>query len=177
MATTLTRWDPSAEMSTFRGAMDRLFEQSFGRLPSMRNSEELGPTSLALDVTENGSEYVIKAAVPGIDPKDVDISIEDDVLSIKGTFEKVDEQKEEQYLRRELRFGSFQRSLRLPPQVDFDKANANFEHGMLTLTLPKRPEARARSIKITPQGVIEGEAKNAATNGNGHSNGEQPSHN
>lgn len=159
MPTALTRWDPATEFSTMRNLMDRLFDQSFGRLPSMRGGEDLGPSSLGLDVIENGDNFVVKAAVPGVDPKDVEISVEDDILSIKGEFEKKEETNEENYLRRELRYGSFQRTLRLPPTVDAEHAEAHFENGLLKLTLPKKAEARARSIKITPNGVIEGESQ------------------
>lgn len=158
MATNVVaRWDPFQEIAGMRNAMDRLLEQSFGRLPAFRNGEELGPTSLGLDVMETNDSFVIKAAIPGVDPADVDISVEDDVLTIKGEFEHKEESQESQYLRRELRYGSFQRALRLPPTVDADRAQADFEHGMLRLTLPKKPEARARSIKITPKGVVEGQ--------------------
>jgi HSP20 family protein len=153
------------EFSTFRTAMDRLFDQSFGRLPQLRGGEDLGPTSLGLDVLENGNEFVVKAAIPGVDPKDVEISIDDDVLTIRGSFEKAEEQQEETYIRRELRYGNFQRALRLPPLVDVEKAQASFEHGMLKLTLPKKAEARSRSLKITPQGVIEGQRDPGQSNG------------
>src|SRR5688572_22770862 len=140
MATTLTRWDPFAEMSAMRNVMDRLFDQSVGRFPALaRNGEELGAATLGLDVYETGDELVVKAAVPGVDPKDVEISVDDDILSIKGSFEQRDEVNDEGWLRRELRYGNFQRQLRLPPTVDAEKAEAHF-----------------RSFKITPQGVIEG---------------------
>ncbi|MBA4181726.1 MAG: heat-shock protein Hsp20 [Anaerolinea sp.] len=159
MPNTLTRWDPATEFTTMRSLMDRLFDQSFGRLPAIRGGEDLGPSGLGLDVIETGDSFVVKAAVPGIDPKDVDISVEDDVLTIKGEFQQKEEASDENYLRRELRYGSFHRTLRLPPSVDVERADARFEHGMLKLTLPKKPEARARSIKITTDGVIEGEAQ------------------
>lgn len=156
MATALTRWDPSADFAAMRNLMDRFFDQPLGRLP-FRPGEDLGTTNLSLDVVENGDTYVIKAAVPGIDPKDVEISVDEDVLTIKGEFSKQEETKDENYIRREIRTGSFQRQLRLPPTVEPEKAQASFEHGMLTLSIPKKAEARARSIKITPQGVIEGQ--------------------
>jgi HSP20 family protein len=155
-SSSLTRWDPFTELASMRSVMDRLFDQGFARVPAIRASEELGAASLGLDVFETNDALVIKAAVPGIDPADVEIAVEDDVLSIKGSFEKKDEVTDENYVRRELRYGSFARSLRLPPTVDAEKAQAQFEHGMLRLSLPKKPEARSRSIKITPQGVIEG---------------------
>lgn len=163
MPANVTRWDPALEMANMRGLMDRLFDQSFGRFPGFRNAgEDFGIANLGLDVYETGEEYVIKAQVPGIAPEDVDISVEDDVLTISGEFTHKDEAKEDQYLRRELRYGSFHRALRLPPTVEAEKAQATFEHGVLKLTLPKRPEARARSIKITPQGVLEGEKHEAS---------------
>jgi HSP20 family protein len=163
MATSLTRWDPAADFTAMRNVMDRLFEQSFPRLP-FRNGEEFSNATLSLDVIENGDTYVIKAAIPGVDPKDVEISVDEDVLTIRGEFNRQEESSEENYLRREIRFGSFQRQLRLPPTVEPEKAEATFEHGMLKLSLPKKAEARARSIKITPQGVIEGGQDGAQAN-------------
>lgn len=156
MATALTRWDPAADFAAMRNLMDRVFDTSFPRLVPFRNGgEDLGPANLNLDVLETGDSFVIKAAIPGVDPKDVEITVEDDVLTIKGEFEHKEEANEENYLRREIRYGAFQRQLRLPPTVDAEHAQAAFEHGMLRLSIPKKPEARARSIKITPQGVIE----------------------
>lgn len=160
MATALTRWDPAADFAAMRNVMDRLFDQPFTRLP-FRASEDLGNTTLSLDVVENGDSYVVKAAVPGVDPKDVEISVDEDVLTIKGEFNKQEETTDENYIRREIRSGSFLRQLRLPPTVEPEKAEAKFEHGMLTLSIPKKAEAKARSIKITPQGVIEGEKAGA----------------
>jgi HSP20 family protein len=159
MATNLIRWDPMQEIANMRSLMDRLFDQGMTRLPG-RAGEEFATSGLALDVYETNDSFVVKAAVPGVDPKDVEISVDDDILTIRGESEQKEEANEGQYLRREVRFGSFQRQLRLPPTVDAEKASATFEHGMLKLSLPKKPEARARSIKITPQGVIEGEKQN-----------------
>lgn len=157
MPTTLTRWDPFAEMSAMRTMMDRLFDQSLGRFPALaRSGEDLGAATLGLDVYETGEEYVVKAAVPGVDPKDVEISVDDDVLTIKGEFQQQEEVEEDGWLRRELRYGSFHRQLRLPPTVDAEKAQATFEYGVMKLSIPKKPEARSRSFKITPKGVIEG---------------------
>ena len=156
MATTLTRWDPFADFATMRNLAERLFDQGVGRFPALRNGgDDLQAAALGLDVYETNDEYVVRALVPGVDPKDVDISVDDDVLTIKGEFSQRDEVNDDSFLRRELRYGSFQRSLRLPPTVDAEKASASFEHGMLKLSIPKKPEARAKSIKITPQGVIE----------------------
>lgn len=176
MASSVNRWDPLTEVSAMRNAMDRIFEQSVGRLPTFRGGEDLGMSALGMDVFETNDSYVVKAAIPGVDPKDVDISIDDDVLTISGEFEQKDESKEENYIRREMHYGSFRRSLRLPPTVDADKANAEFEHGIMKLTLPKRPEARARSLKITPQGVVEAGKQNGGSQQPGHEGDETPEH-
>ena len=156
MPATVTRWNPNQEFVGLRHAMDRLFDQRFGRLPAFRGADELGASTLGLDIFETGTEYVVKAAIPGVDPKDVEISIEDDVLTIKGETRKESAESNENWIRQELSYGNFQRSLRLPPTVEAEKAQATFDHGMLKLSLPKRPEARARYIKITPQGVVDG---------------------
>ncbi len=156
--TTLTRWDPFQELATMRTSLDRVFDQAFPRMPALfRNGEDFGSASLSLNVRENAEGYVVEAAVPGVDPNDVEIQVDDDVLTIRGEFRQSDEAKDEEYVRREIRWGAFERSLRLPPTVDAENASAQFEHGILKLTLPKKPEARAKTIKITPPGVIEGE--------------------
>lgn len=154
MATSIMRWDPAAEFNQLRETMDRLFN-NFGRWPVLRD-EGLGAHTLPVDVHETADSYVVTAAIPGVKPEDVDVSIEDGVLTIKGEFRREENVEERNYLRRELQYGAFERSLRLPPSVDFDKAEATFEDGMLKLSLPKRPEARPRSIKITPKAAIEG---------------------
>ena len=154
MATSIMRWDPAAEFNQLRDTMERLFN-NFGRWPVVRD-EGLGAHTLAVNVYETPDAYVVTAAVPGVKPEDVDVSIEDGVLTIKGEFRWQDNVDEQHFLRRELHYGAFERSLRLPPSVDFDNAEATFENGMLTLNLPKRPESRPRSIKITPKGAIEG---------------------
>jgi len=156
MARALARWDPFTEIANMRSAFDRIFEDNFPR-PARAGGEEIGGGNLGLDVYETPEEFVIRAAVPGVEPKDVEITVDEDVLTISGESRKEEEVKEEHYHRRELRVGSFQRSLRLPPTVDPEKATASFENGLLKLSIPKKPEAKARSIKITPQGVIQGE--------------------
>jgi HSP20 family protein len=176
MATTISRWDPMNDVSAMRNAMDRIFEQSVGRLPAFRGGEDLGMSALGMDVYETNDSYVVKAAIPGVDPKDVDISVDDDILTISGEFNQKDESNNENYIRREMRYGSFQRSLRLPPTVDADKADAQFEHGVLKLTLPKKPEARARSLKITPHGVVEAGKQDGGSLQPGQQNEEQMQH-
>ncbi len=151
MARTLTRWDPFAELASMRTAFDRVFDQA----PRVNGAQNGGAATLGIDVYETPDELVVKAAVPGINPDDVEISVDDDVLTIKGEHRHEEETKDETWHRRELRFGSFHRALRLPPTVDAERATAGYENGMLKLTLPKKAEAKPRSIKITPAGVTE----------------------
>ena len=153
--TTITRWNPVNELIEFRNAMDRVFDERLRPTFRAATNEDLGGSGLSMDVTETNDEFVVTAAVPGVSPDDVNIEIEDDVLTISGEFKREDKSQGEQYIRQELHYGSFERALRLPPTIDAEKADAQFEHGILRLVLPKRPEARSRTLKITPKGVIE----------------------
>ena len=118
MPNSLTRWDPFSELQNFRSAMDRQFEQMFGRPMVGRGGEELQTHTLGLDVIETNDSFTVKAALPGIDPKDVEISIDDDVLTIRGEkkFERKDDKENYHFVERS--YGTFQRSLRLPYPVD-----------------------------------------------------------
>jgi HSP20 family protein len=142
----IVRWEPFRDMMTLREAMDRLFEESF---VSPRRREWLAPAeALALDVYETDDSLVVKTSIPGVKPEDVDINIKGNVLSISGESKEEEEVKEENYLRRERRYGSFSRTLALPEGVDADKAEADFEDGVLTLTIPKAPEAKPKTITV-----------------------------
>ena len=143
----LVRWDPFRDMVTLREAMDRLFEESFVR-PRGALAPAEGAASLALDVFESDDDVTVKASIPGLKPEDIDISITGDVLTIKGETHEEREEKQGNYHVRERRWGAFQRSVSLPTLVKADKADAVFENGVLTLTLPKVEEVKPRSIKI-----------------------------
>jgi HSP20 family protein len=159
----ITRFDPFSEMVTLRQAMDRLFEDSFVNPLTLRSYSGDAPAP-ALDVHETGDDIVVTAALPGLKAEDVDITITGQTLSIRGEF-KADEKVERgQYLYRERRHGSFHRQLQLPVRVQGDAANATFEDGLLTLTIPKAEEVKPRQIQVkaAPKQV---EAK---------TNGEQP---
>jgi HSP20 family protein len=152
----LVRWDPFSEMRGLSRRMDRLFGD-FMRGPHVVLWEpaELG---FALDVYENDDALVVKAALPGVRPDEVDISVTGDVLTVKGETKSEEETKEDNYHRRELRYGAFSRSIPLPTQVNHDKAEATFENGILTITLPKAEEVKPKSIKIAAHDVIEGKS-------------------
>lgn len=136
----------------FRSEMDRLFDDFFVGVPAFSNLRQNLPTAQvitpALDVKETEKELVVKADLPGIDEKDVQLTLQDGVLSIRG--EKKSERKDERenYHLVERSYGSFQRAIRLPDTVDEDKVEARFDKGVLTVTLPKRPEMVKAQKKI-----------------------------
>jgi HSP20 family protein len=140
------RWDPFREAISLRDAMNSLFQDSFVR-PGGAPAQN-GVSALALDVGETENDFVIKAALPGVKPEDVQVTVHGDTLTIRGESKVEEEKKGEHWHFRERRHGDFQRSLSLSAPVDSDKAQAEFEHGVLTLTLPKSEAAKPRQIKV-----------------------------
>jgi HSP20 family protein len=128
---------------SLRDAMDRLLEESF--VPG-RETREQGFLRLPIDAYATENDIVIIASVPGVDPEDVEITLEDDALTIQGKIAPPLENVN--YLMRERPFGRFSRTLRLNVPVEADQAEAEFDSGVLTLTLPKAEEARPKVIKI-----------------------------
>lgn len=145
--TTLTRWEPFRELATMRDVMDRFFDEPFMRLPTVWEREQ-GTMSLALDVMENPENYVVKASVPGINPEDIEITLDNNMLTIRGESKADTERKEGEYHLRERRYGSFYRSVTLPANVKADQIEAVNENGVLTLTLPKAEEAKPKKIEV-----------------------------
>jgi HSP20 family protein len=140
-------WDPFREAVSLRDAMNALFQESFVRPTSLFTQD--GLAVLPLDVTETADKFVIKASVPGVKPEDVQITVQGDTLTIRGECRSEEEKTGERWHLRERHFGSFQRSVSLPAPVDSDKAQASYEYGVLTLTLPKTEDAKPRQIKIS----------------------------
>jgi HSP20 family protein len=151
----IIRWDPFGEMVYLRQAMGRLFDESFSRPWGLVHRD--GETFVPLDVYETEDELVVKASLPGVKSEDVDISITGDTLSIKGEFKSEEGIKKPSYYCQERRYGSFHRAVTLPTQVESDKAEAVFEHGVLTLTMPKAESVKPKTIKVKARGMIEGE--------------------
>ncbi len=141
----LARWEPMGATS-LRQAMDRLFEDSFvrpaGLFPTIRGE------SPAIDMYQTDKEVVVKASLPGLKAEDVDISVTGDVLTIRGEHKEEQEVSEENYFRKEMRYGSFTRSLAIPVPVKVDKADAVYENGVLTLTMPKSEAVQPKAIKV-----------------------------
>jgi HSP20 family protein len=142
----IERWDPFREAVSLSDAMNALFRESFIRPSNVPGQQAAG--LLPLDVTENDNDFVIKASLPGVKPDDVQITVHSDTVTIQGESKADEEKKGDRWHLRERRFGQFQRSLSLATPVNSDKAQATFEHGVLTLVLPKSEQAKPRQIKI-----------------------------
>ena len=145
--THLVRWEPFRDLVSVREAMDRLFEESFVR-PRVRVLAPREVGTLAVDMYETDEAVIVKSVVPGIAAKDLDISITGDTLTIKGETRIEEEVEEKNYICRERRYGAFSRSLAIPVQIEADGAEAAFEDGVLTLTLPKAEEIKPKTIKV-----------------------------
>jgi HSP20 family protein len=150
-------WEPFEELHK---EVDRIFDEftrGFGwRAPSWRSVAEpllryetsFGISAPAVDVVEKDKEYQVTAELPGLEEKDVEVSVADDMLTIKGEKKEEKEEKAKNYYLSERRYGAFQRSFQLPSGVDAEKIEASFRKGVLTVTLPKTPEAQKKEKKI-----------------------------
>jgi HSP20 family protein len=143
----LTRWEPMRDMVTLRDAMDRLFDDAFTRPWGLTDGGR-GMGMPAVDMYQTDDDVVVKTAIPGIKPEDVQISVTGDTLTIKGETRENNDDKQKAYHIREQRWGSFERTLTLPTDVKADKAQAEFENGILTITLPKAEEVKPKTITV-----------------------------
>jgi len=140
----LIRWEPAREMMTLPEAMDHLFDDAFTRPLSIRD----GWSVPAIDMYQTNDEIVVKASLPGIKADEVQINISGEVLTLKGETKHEEEKKEKAWHVHEQRWGAFERSVVLPTDVVADKAKADFENGILTITLPKAEEVKPKVISI-----------------------------
>ena len=148
----LTRWDPFRELTTLQDRLNRLFQDAWTGpgLAAARGEEALVGTSFvpAVDVYEDEHSIALKMEVPGIDQKDIDIRLENNVLTVRGERKLEKEEKEENFQRIERRYGSFSRSFTLPNTVDVENVQADYENGVLKVKLAKRAEAKPKQIKV-----------------------------
>lgn len=147
----LNRWSPMGELAGLHTAMDRLFSDFFGT-PLQEGAESPSRTwYLPVDIIDQGNSYLIKAAVPGFTPEDVEVTFSDGVLSISAQHKQEWTSKEGtgNYLRRELAVGSYARSMQLPGDVKSDEIKASFDNGILTVDVPKVPAAQPIKIQVT----------------------------
>ncbi len=149
----IVKWSPMRELDDMRKDMDRLFSDFLEPYPRRLRSwlpktTEAGVFVPNVDMYERNNEVVLKAELPGIDKKDINISITEDTLTLKGETKKEEEVKEECYYCSERSYGSFTRTISLPADVDSEKAKANFKNGVLEIVFPKKEEAKAKAIKV-----------------------------
>jgi HSP20 family protein len=146
---TLVRWDPFREFSQIQDRLNRVFSDAYGRPGSDEGFMTSGAWVPPVDIYQNGDkELVLKAELPDMVREDIDVTVENDTLTIKGEKKFAGEPKEEQFHRIERRYGAFSRSFSLPPTVDATKVSAEYKNGVLTVKLPVREEAKPRSIKV-----------------------------
>ena len=146
----IVRWEPFNDLISLRDAMDHLFEESLVHPPRSLGTWS-GNADLALDMYEQENEVVVKASVPGVKPENLDVTIIGDTLTIKGAIEEENEVRDENYIRRERRCGSFSRSIALPEGLNADNVDAVFENGVLTLHIPRSEEVKPKSVKVKSQ--------------------------
>lgn len=140
----LQRWDPFAEMRRF----NRYFDHRVSGIPVTGHHAVKNSWYIPLDAVEEGDDLLVRASVPGVKPEDIEVTIEDGILSIKGETKAEQEVKEAEFLMRERRSGSFHRSVRLPDSVDADKAETGYENGVLTIKFPKVEAKKAKRLEI-----------------------------
>jgi HSP20 family protein len=143
----LVQWRPFREVSRLRREMDRLWDEFFG--PGRRALQPFEEAWVpAVDVSETGDKVTVKAEIPGLEAKDIDIAIVGDTLTIKGEKKAEREEKGENFHLVERSYGSFSRALKLPAAVDPDKVEATYKNGVLTITCPKKEEVKPKAIEI-----------------------------
>ncbi|MCD6326574.1 Hsp20/alpha crystallin family protein [bacterium] len=147
----IVKWEPLKDLMTFQDRMNRLFEDAFQRKTELSPIER-GDWAPVVDIFETKGAIELRAELPGMTPKDVSISLENDVLTLSGERKMNSQVKSENFHRIERSYGSFVRSFALPQRVQKDKIKAKFEQGVLHIILPKAENAEPRQIEINIQG-------------------------
>jgi HSP20 family protein len=142
----ITRWDPFQNLTSLQQQVNRLFDTSFpGRRSDNSALTAWAPT---VDIYETENELVLKADLPDIDEKDLDVQVENNMLTIRGERKFDQKVKEDNYLRIERTYGAFSRSFGLPNTVNTEAIKAGYKNGVLTIELPKRVEAKPKQVKV-----------------------------
>jgi HSP20 family protein len=142
----ITRWDPFRTISSFEEQVNRIFENSF---PGKGDNSALASWAPAVDIYETENELVIKADLPEVNEKDLDVRVENNMLTIRGERKFEQKVKEDNYLRVERAYGTFTRSFNLPNTVSTESIKAEFKNGVLTVEMPKRAESKPRQVKVS----------------------------
>jgi HSP20 family protein len=160
--TLVRRTSPLGELVSLRQAMDRLFEDSFVRPRAWGFTSE-GNGVMPLDIRNSADTLVVEAALPGVKPEDVDVTVENGTLTISAESREEREESTGEILISEIRRGSASRSVALPSGLEADKATATFEHGVLRLTIPRAESVKPRQIRINP--TIDGKSATSVESG------------
>lgn len=144
---TVVRVNPISEIR----AMDEMFERLFGRTPIASPTA----TNLPLDIFERDGKFIVRASVPGISPENLDVQVEDNVLTIRGEISHEYEGEDVKVYRREVSYGSFARSIRLPENLNFEKVDAEFSNGLVTISIPRLEEVKPKALKVNVRPVKE----------------------
>jgi HSP20 family protein len=141
----ITRWDPFHNLSTLQDQVNRLFQSSF---PARSDNSALTTWAPAVDIYETENELVLKADLPGISEKDLDVRVENNMLTVRGERKFEQQVKEDNYLRVERSYGSFSRSFSLPNTVNTEAIKAEYKNGVLQVVMPKRAESKPKQVKV-----------------------------
>jgi HSP20 family protein len=141
------RWDPFQDLLSLQDEMNRVFDRAFGQAPT----RERGVRTWApmLDIAERKDAYLVTVELPGVNPDDIDVTLENNLLTIQGERHQTQESSDQQFHRVERSYGSFRRTVSLPSTVEADAIEATFENGLLQLLVPKAEEAMPKKIAIT----------------------------
>jgi len=162
--TVLTRWEPFREFATLQDRINRVFRDSYS---GAGQDESLSKSSFApaVDVYEDEHKVALKIEVPGIDENDIDVRVENNTLTVHGERKIEKEEKEENYRRVERQYGSFTRTFTLPTTVDTENVSANYDKGVLKISLPKKAEAKPKQIKVNVGSEKQGSEKQIEAKG------------
>ena len=159
MANTIVRWNPFREMANMQSAMDRIFDDAWrGNWPS--STSWAGFDSPALDIHETDTAYEVSVPLPGVNPDDINVRMQNGTLTISGELPQPKVEDNRKVVVQERYYGKFSRSVSLPQIVDTTKVEATYENGVLNLTLPKLPEAQPKQISIKVNGNKQLSSKN-----------------
>jgi HSP20 family protein len=147
----IVRWEPFRDLVSIQDRMNRIFDDAFRGTSRTAGEDDWalgGAWAPAVDIFEKDGSIVLKAELPGVDPKDVDVRVENNVLTLRGERKFESEAKREQYHRVERAYGSFSRSFTLPNVVDTEHIKAEYKDGVLRVNLPQKEEAKPKQISI-----------------------------
>jgi HSP20 family protein len=145
---TLTKWDPFKDLLSLQDRMNRLFDESVRNVKPGDEALSSAIWSPAVDIYETDDEVVVKAELPEVNQKDIDIQIENNTLTLRGERKLNKETKKENFHRIERAYGTFSRSFTLPGTIDQEKISADYKDGILKISMPKREETRPKQIKV-----------------------------